>query len=201
MDTGKIRDNKGLNWVAKDVWKYLLQGEKKMAKYATQELKEATEKLLEEKHTRLEEIQRVIQDTGGSSSNNIRKMDKLQSEIRSLQEQLERLSAVESVENVFNEIHQYIPLAKDIFGKAKVDFSIVIKMLVNAGIDIAKGLDGEISTISKLSAKRLFQGYEDLCKAGFTKDEAFRIILARIKPINFSEILNQTNRSASSIKS
>jgi len=172
-----------------------------MEKYATQELKEATEKLLGEKRERLAQFQELIRSVEGNTLANIKKTDNLRREILSLQEQLERLSAVENVEKVLNETHQYIPLVKDILGKFKGDLSIVIKLLVNAGIDIAKDLDGEISTISKMSAKRLFQGYKDLRSAGFTKDEAFRIILAKIKPINFSEILNQTSRSASSVKS
>jgi len=117
-----------------------LKGEKKMEKYATQELKEATEKLLGEKRERLAQFQELIRSVEGNTLANIKKTDNLRREILSLQEQLERLSAVENVEKVLNETHQYIPLVKDILGKFKGDLSIVIKLLVNAGIDIAKDL-------------------------------------------------------------
>lgn len=118
-----------------------------------------------------------------------------------MEKQLERLSTAENAERILDEVHQYIPLVKDIFGKAKGDLSVIIKLLVNAGIDIAKDLDGEISTISNMSAKMMFRGYKDLCEAGFKRHEAFRIILAKIKPINFSEAIQQASRPATSVKS
>lgn len=82
-------------------------------------------------------------------------------------------------------------VVKPLFGKA-------LKILLTTGLDIYDDLNPEFVRISALKAKGLRNDYDNYRKAGFTKEEAFKLVIASIKPINFTEIIKNTTQSIKS---
>ena len=75
-----------------------------------------------------------------------------------------------------------MPLVGVILEAAKPQLVDVAKMLLNLGLDVKKSLGKEIKEISRVSAETMYDRYQALVKAGFSKGEAFQILLTQIQP-------------------
>lgn len=79
--------------------------------------------------------------------------------------------------------------------------SRALRILLKALIETHKDLEPELAVSSFLGAKAKRRDFTNYVKAGFTKEQAFSLVLASIKPINFTEVLKGVNSSRSSSKS
>lgn len=111
------------------------------------------------------------------------------------QEDLQEI--VETVGDVIDQADAYLAAGEGIAKTIKPAVAKALKLLMKTGIDIRKEMEKELAELSKIKAQALYRDYRNYTKAGFRKTEAFKLILASIKPINFSEILS---KAPSSIK-
>jgi hypothetical protein len=75
--------------------------------------------------------------------------------------------------------------------------SKALKILLKALNDTNMDLEPELEVFSSLKAKGMRRDYSNYVKAGFSKDQAFTLVLASVKPANFTvtEILKSASRS------
>ncbi len=55
--------------------------------------------------------------------------------------------------------------------------------------EVRKNLESQLEVSSFLSAKAQRRDFTNYMKVGFTKDQAFKLVLASIKPFDFAEVL------------
>lgn len=67
--------------------------------------------------------------------------------------------------------------------------SKALRILLEALSGVYKDLEPELATLSSQRAKALRRVFADYVRAGFTKDQAFTLVLASIKPFSFTEVL------------
>lgn len=93
---------------------------------------------------------------------------------------------------------QYIAAGEMVIGAAKPPLIKALGILLDTLADIRVELESKLERNSFLSAAALHRDYKNYLDVGFTKDQAFKLVLAAIKPINFGELLGQAaNRKAS----
>ena len=69
--------------------------------------------------------------------------------------------------------------------------------MVQAYIDLSQSLGPEINIISEQSAQRTYAQFQNYTNAGFSKKEAFALVLAAMKPVNFTENISNAVKQAS----
>ena len=79
--------------------------------------------------------------------------------------------------------------------------SKALRILLGALIETYNDLEPELEASSSLGAKAKRRDFTNYVKAGFTKEQAFTLVLASIKPVNFAEVLKSVNSSRNSSKS
>lgn len=84
---------------------------------------------------------------------------------------------------------------KEIVQKCRPLLAGVVKELIKLGIDLEGDIKPQLMALSLLKAKSRFRDYQNYKKAGFSATQAFVLVLASIKPINFSEILSSASKS------
>ena len=94
----------------------------------------------------------------------------------------------------------YLPFAKKIVNITKDELGDTVAILLDLVIGITEKMEPELAKLSKIKAKALFRDYSNLNDAGFSKSQAFKIILAQIKPIIFTDIISTMANTASNTK-
>ncbi len=89
-----------------------------------------------------------------------------------------------------------LAIGGEVAEKVKPRIVKAIKILLESGLDIRKDLGPELEQLSIIKAKRHFSYYKNLIKAGFKKGEAFKLLLAEIRPISFNEQLGNAVKMA-----
>ncbi len=102
---------------------------------------------------------------------------------------------METVSTVLGQADAFLAAGEGIVKTAKPTIAKALKLLLKAGIDIRKEMEEELAELSKIKAQTLYRDYKNYTKVGFGKTEAFKLILASIKPINFSEMLSKASSS------
>ena len=112
-----------------------------------------------------------------------RKAERLKKEIEQIVNETGKLMLVEKAYEFAAEAREYIELAKDLIDSNKAEAAGVIRLLLGVFIDIRKDLEPDLSALSDINARALFRDYGALKGVGFGDEQAFQIILARIKPL------------------
>jgi hypothetical protein len=73
----------------------------------------------------------------------------------------------------------------------------VLKVVVKTCIDVRRRLEPELAAHSMVATQAIHRDFVNYQKAGFTKTQAFALVLAAVKPSNFTEILTNASKSAS----
>lgn len=163
---------------------------KKPISQKVQELDEAIKK----KREKLEKYADERFSKPGNAQVTQKKMDNLREEIQNLEEEQEKMEVLLKVEESVELARAYIPLGKAIIDGSKGEVIDIIKLLMSIGIEVRKGLKDELEDISKLNAEAKMRDFKNLTTAGFDEEQAFKIVLATIKPVNFAEILQNINK-------
>ena len=98
---------------------------------------------------------------------------------------------VEEISEAFQDADQYLAIAKGIIEIGKPVAVDVLKVVVKTLTDIRCGLEPELAAQSLASAKATHRDFMNYKEAGFTEEQAFTLVLAAIKPVNFSEMLTK----------
>jgi hypothetical protein len=69
-----------------------------------------------------------------------------------------------------------------------------VKLLCKVGIDVYKDLENERKEMVAMGAKAKYAKYSAYVDAGFSRGDAFKLVLAEIKPVNFTEALNKVTK-------
>ena len=101
----------------------------------------------------------------------------------------EILEAVERFKNL-------IPVGEQIWKAYKKDVGQVVGLLLGIALDVADELQPILARGHALDAKRRISYFSALVKEGFAREEAMQILLAGIKPLDFSGL----NKSVQQIK-
>ncbi len=102
---------------------------------------------------------------------------------------------METVGDVIGQADTYLTAGEGIVEAAKPAITKALKLLARTGIDVRKEMEKELAELSKIKAQALYRDYKNYANAGFGKTEAFKLVLASIKPINFSEMLSKASSS------
>ena len=94
----------------------------------------------------------------------------------------------------------YLALGEKVISEAKPKLVKALGVLIAAAAHVRSELEPQLGDLSVVSALALRRDYENYVKAGFTRDQAFKLIMATIKPINFGEALSTAGRIAQSSK-
>jgi hypothetical protein len=119
------------------------------------------------------------------------RLEEFEKESEALQKEVEKLTILAMVEKYAEMVRGYIPFAKELIDNNRDDLVQIIKLMVNAFLDIVDGLNEETSRFSKFRAGCLFTDFTNLKSAGFNEDQAFAIVLARIKSMDYIDILQK----------
>lgn len=103
---------------------------------------------------------------------------------------------METVGTVLGQADAFLTAGEEIVKTAKPTLTKALKLLLKTGIDVRKEMEKELAELSKIKAQALYRDYKNYTEAGFGKTEAFKLILASIKPVNFSETLNKASSLA-----
>lgn len=108
-------------------------------------------------------------------------------------EELQKI--METVGTVLGQADVFLAAGEEIVETAKPAIAKALKLLLKAGIDIRKEMEKELAELSKIKTQALYRDYKNYAQAGFGKTESFKLVLASIKPINFSEMLSKASSS------
>lgn len=78
--------------------------------------------------------------------------------------------------------------------------SAALRILLEASNDTRKDLEPELVISANLSAKAKRRDYAAYVRAGFTKEQAFMLILASVKPFSLADLMKSVNTSSSNSK-
>jgi len=93
---------------------------------------------------------------------------------------------------------QYLTLGETVVNQAKPALTKVFAILLDTFSGLRESLEPQLDKMSALSAKALHRDYKHYVAAGFTKEQAFKLVLAAIKPFNFGEVLTSAASNAKS---
>jgi hypothetical protein len=114
-------------------------------------------------------------------------------------ERLEKSEAEEIVGEVLAALQnadKYVALGEAVVNAAKPALTKALAILVGTISDIRHDLEPQLDKMSALGASALYRDYQHYVEAGFTKDQAFRLVLAALKPFSFSEMLSAAASNA-----
>ena len=123
------------------------------------------------------------------------KRDDLSNQLESLKAEIEKFQVLAAIEATVNQFKSFLPVAKYAIDSFKGEVAEILTNLVSALIDVREGLDEPLARLSKLNAHDLYRKFTDHQEAGFSKEQAFTLVLAGIKPVNFSEVVSKSATS------
>ncbi|MDP3999103.1 MAG: hypothetical protein Q8P76_00725 [bacterium] len=88
---------------------------------------------------------------------------------------------------------EYLDLGEGMVKGAKPTVVRALKLVLNTALDVGDDLGPELARLSAMTAKNKRRAYTDYAAAGFTAEQAFSLVLASVKPVNFTEMLNKSN--------
>ena len=112
----------------------------------------------------------------------------LELELESLKAEMEKLEALAAIEQAVSQVKSFLPVAKYAVDSFKGEVAEILTNLVGALIDVREGLDDQLARLSQISAHSRFRQFEHYKTEGFTKEQAFMLVLAQIKPVNFEAV-------------
>lgn len=100
----------------------------------------------------------------------------------------------EDLEELVGEVYKalknaddYLAVGEQIVSTAKPALVKALALLLGTFNDVRKDLGPQLAKHSSLSAKALHRDYRNYVAVGFTKDQAFKLVLAAIKPLSFTD--------------
>ena len=87
-------------------------------------------------------------------------------------------------------------LAEQAVGDLKPRATKTLVLLLTTLADIRDDLEPQLARSSNTHAKALYRDYANYTKAGFSKQQAFQLVIASIKPLNFMELLKSAANGA-----
>lgn len=93
------------------------------------------------------------------------------------------------------QLQQYMPLVEAFVGLGKDEIRKVLALILGAGADVTEGLEPELERVAQLRAKAIGRAYKALQAEGFSKSQAYGILLAQIKPNGFGDALQSALKS------
>lgn len=136
----------------------------------------------------------------GREEGAIEKIDLLDKEIDQMETELEALTGAVAVEETVEKICSLIAPIKAVLAEHREDICEIVRTILQQLIIIQIGCLEELKELDDLWAKNLVTKRQALLDAGFTAEEAFRILLATVKPSGFYDELGRMGQAAGSLK-
>ncbi len=105
--------------------------------------------------------------------------------------------AVAEIGEALQDADKYVAVGKALVVASQPILVDVLKTVIKTYVDVRGELEPELAAHSVLATKAIHRDYQNYQKAGFTKAQAFALVLAAVKPVNFSEALSNGVKSAS----
>jgi hypothetical protein len=96
-------------------------------------------------------------------------------------------------------IRPYVKLARQAAGPASRELAEMISIIYTVGLDVADGLKTERKRSAEGTAQTRKMKLDAYVKAGFTRREAFTMVLAEIKPPDFTQLNNAMEKAKVSL--
>ncbi|MDO8669501.1 MAG: hypothetical protein Q7K65_04365 [Candidatus Buchananbacteria bacterium] len=131
-------------------------------------------------------------------------IESLTKAIESVEQKIELLEVVQMIEKKVESISgiakTLMPVGKTIIDGFKGDISEITKELVSALADVTENLDDQFARLSQITAHSRFRKLEQYVTEGFSKEQAFLLVLSEVKPVNLAEIMSSGQNAASSAR-
>jgi hypothetical protein len=137
--------------------------------------------------------------TGGARDEGDR--EKIQKLGEELEEKEELLGAMLMADEMKKNVKKWVDIVMVISDENKGLIYDIIGKLIMLYTDGAEALVEKMRKFQEVDAKALFDKFTAYKKAGFSEDQAFALVLAGIKSINFTELLNNVTNSVKERKS
>lgn len=85
---------------------------------------------------------------------------------------------------------EYLDIGESIVKGAKPTVVRALKLALNTILDVGDDLEPEMTRLSTVTSKSKWRNYQNYTNAGFTAEQAFSLVLASVKPVNFTEMLD-----------
>jgi hypothetical protein len=122
--------------------------------------------------------------------------DQIRKEVGKIDENLERLFFIQQFGKYAEQAKQFISLGKVIIKENKADAANVFKTILQLFSFFRSEMEPELNELSKTEAQALFRDLKNLKEAGFAHGEALHIILAKIKPASFTDVISKASSSS-----
>lgn len=111
----------------------------------------------------------------------------------------------EDVKETIEELNEFIRDAKKylVVGKMLAEFGKpvlvdILKIIMNTALGVRRELEPEIAKFSSLFAEARYRDFVNYTVVGFTKEQAFALMLAAVKPFNSEAFMNLVKDGAKS---
>ena len=96
---------------------------------------------------------------------------------------------MEELGEVLESAGDYLDMGDKAVESLRPILSKALRILLEAWNDTYSELEPELEVSALLKAKALRRDYTSYVRAGFSKNQAFTLVLASVKPVNFTEIM------------
>jgi len=104
---------------------------------------------------------------------------------------------VTEIEKILKKADAYIAVGKALLATGQPAITDVLRTMVKLRTDICSDLEPELAADSVVATRALYRDYKNYQNAGFTKAQAFALVLARVKPASFGEAIQNISKSVS----
>ena len=95
---------------------------------------------------------------------------------------------------------EYLAAGEQIVSAVEPSVIKALKLLIKTLNEVRSNLEPELALNSLLGAKAMHRDYKNYEKAGFNKNQAFALVLASVKPFNFTELVNSASSSVQKVQ-
>jgi len=86
--------------------------------------------------------------------------------------------------------------ARELLEEGRPLLARALKLVFGSGMDLLDDMDEEVQRLQAMKAKNTFRQYQEYAMAGFSKEQAFTMVLASIKPTDFSDLAKSVGEGA-----
>lgn len=90
------------------------------------------------------------------------------------------------------EADKYLDVGEEMVKKAKPTVVRALKLALKTIVDVADEMRPELNRLAVITAASKWQSYHSYIRAGFTPEQAFSLVLASVKPVEFTKQLGES---------
>ena len=116
--------------------------------------------------------------------------ERLGDKFKSLKVEMEKLEMLATIEAMVNQVKAFLLVGKYAIDSFNGEVVEILTNLASTLIDVREGLDDQLARLSQILAHSRFRQFEHYKMEGFTKEQAFMLVLSGIKPVTLSEAVS-----------